>query len=285
MGTGFVRRNIKYINLRLLIGLTFLVIIFVLGFVFPLFYDMNPLEWNQFRRNMKPSGEHWLGTTSLGQDTFWLLCFSLRNSLIIGLFVALFATIIGVALGLTAGFVGGAIDRIITLIGDSFIVIPQLPILILISSLIRGTAPLALIILVLIVFNWPWPARQVRSMALSIREQDFVEISRFSGNSTIKILRVEILPFVLSWSVANFINTILVAIATESGLAVIGLMSNTTATLGTMIYWANQHQAMLAGRWYWIGSPSVILLMLFLGLFLTMTGYQQFSTMKRGQDA
>ena len=229
--------------------------------------------------------EHFLGTTNLGQDTFWLLAESIRNSFTIGILVATLATTIGVLLGLTAGFLGGRTDRIITLLTDSFIVIPSLPILILLSSLLKANVSVFYISIILIIFNWPWPARQVRSMALSLRERDFISTAIFSGQPLPNIVVKEILPFVSDWAIANFINTILVAIATESGLAVIGLSSNERATLGTMIYWANQHQAMLAGRWWWIGSPVVTTAVIFIALFLAMTGYQNYSTKRRGKDA
>jgi peptide/nickel transport system permease protein len=52
-----------------------------------------------------------------------------------------------------------------------------------------------------------------------------------------------------------------------------------------MIYWANEHQAMLAGRWLWIWSPVVSMALIFVSLFLTMTGYQNYSTKRRGKDA
>lgn len=270
-------------NLRLKLGVIILAIFLILGFIVPLFYSGNPVEWSKYPKNLKPGIQHLLGTTNLGQDTFWLLAKSVQNSFIIGIIVAFFATLIGVLLGLLAGFKGGILDRIITLFMDSFIVIPSLPILILLGSMLKGRASILYIALVLIIFNWPWPARQIRSMALSLREREFIDTARFSGESTFKIITKEIFPFVAAWSVANLVNTILVAIGSESGLAVIGMSSNEKATLGTMIYWANQHQAMLAGRWWWIGSPVVAITLIFIALFLTMTGYQQYSALRRGK--
>jgi peptide/nickel transport system permease protein len=61
------------------------------------------------------------------------------------------------------------------------------------------------------------------------------------------------------------------------------MSSNEQATLGTMIYWANQHQAMLSERWWWIGSPVVAIALIFIALFLVMTGYQQYSALRRGK--
>ncbi|MBD0380104.1 ABC transporter permease [Paenibacillus sedimenti] len=270
-------------NFRLKAGAFVLVIFLIIGFIVPLFNTGNPIEWGTYPKNLKPSSSHIFGTTNLGQDTFWLLAKSIQNSFIIGIIVAFFATVIGALLGLLAGFKGGFLDRLITLLTDSFIVIPSLPILILLGSLMKGRASLIYIALVLIIFNWPWPARQLRSMALSLREREFIHTAVFSGSSTIKIIVKEIFPFVAGWSIANFVNTILVAIGSESGLAVIGMSSNEKATLGTMIYWANQHQAMLAGRWWWIGSPVIAIAFIFIALFLTMTGYQQYSALRRGK--
>jgi len=275
----------KYVNFRLAAGSIILGIMVLIGVFVPMFAEVDPMVWMTYPRNLSPSSQHWLGTTNIGQDTFQLLAASIRNSLAIGIMVATAATAIGVLMGLTAGFVGGLPDRIITLLTDSFIVIPALPILILISTLVRGTASIFYLSLVLIVFNWPWPARQARSMALSLRERDFISTALFSGQSTFEIIRKEVFPFVANWSIANLINTVLVAIATESGLAVIGLASNETATLGTMIYWANNHQSMLAGRWLWIGSPVVTMSVMFIALFMVMTGYQNYSANRRGRDA
>lgn len=256
----------------------------ILGGILPFFSPYDPRSWNLVPRNLQPSAEHLLGTTNLGQDTFWLLTAAIRNSLIVGLIVAFFATMIGVLAGLTAGFVGGVPDRIVTLIMDVFIVVPSLPILILTASLLQGRASLVLISAVLILFNWPWPARQVRSIALSMREREFINTARFSGSSTAKIVTREILPYIYAWTLANFVNTVLVAIATESGLAVIGLSSLEQATLGTMIYWALQHQALLGARWWWIGSPVVAIILLFVGIFLLVTGASELSAQRRGHQ-
>lgn len=273
----------KHWNFRLKFGLALLLVFFIIGFVFPLFHSEDVTQWNTYPNNLQPSGEHFLGTNSLGQDIFWLLCSSIRNSFLIGVFVALFATLIGVMLGLLAGFKGGAVDRIVMLLADTFIVVPSLPILILLGSLTKGSASLVFIGVVLVFFNWPWPARQIRSMGLTLRERDYISTARFSGEGTMKILVKEIFPFVKDWSIGNFINTILAAIAAESGLAVIGMSSNSNATLGTMIYWANNHNAMLGGKWLWIGAPVVAICLIFIGLFLFMTGQQQYSALRRGK--
>ena len=272
------------LNARLKAGAVILLLFVIVGGILPHFAPDDPRSWNTVPRNLQPSQAHLLGTTSLGQDTFWLLTFAVQNSLFIGVVVAFFATAIGVLAGLTGGFVGGTVDRVLTLLMDVFISVPSLPILILVASLLQGKASLLTISVVLIVFNWPWPARQVRSIALSMREREFINTARFSGASTLSIIVREIFPYVLNWSLANFVNTVLVAIATESGLAVIGLSSVEQATLGTMIYWGLQYQALLAHRWWWIGTPVVAIIVLFIGLFLASTGFADYSAERRGRQ-
>ncbi len=274
----------RRLNFRLRLGLVLLTLFVIMGAVLPFLSPYDARSWNVVPRNLKPSVEHLLGTTNLGQDTFWLLSQAIQNSLIVGLIVATAATTIGVLAGLTAGFRGGAFDRVLTLLMDVFIVIPSLPILILMASLLQGRASLVLISTILVVFNWPWPARQTRSMALSMREREFINTARFSGSGSLHIIAREIFPYIIPWTLANFINTVLVAIATESGLAVIGLSSLEEATLGSMIYWALQHQALLGARWWWIGSPVVAIMLLFIGLFLTSTGWSDMNAEQRGQQ-
>jgi peptide/nickel transport system permease protein len=272
------------LNARLMTGGVLVLLFIIIGVILARFSPYDPRSWNAVPRNLQPSQAHLLGTTSLGQDTFWLLTFAVQNSLFVGVVVAFFATTIGLLAGLTGGFVGGSIDRSLTLLMDVFISIPSLPILILVASLLHGKASLLTISLVLIVFNWPWPARQVRSIALSLREREFISTARFSGAGTMSIIVREIFPYVLTWSLANFVNTVLVAIATESGLAVVGLSSVEQATLGTMIYWGLQYQALLAHRWWWIGTPVIAIILLFIGLFLASTGFADLSAQRRGRQ-
>lgn len=274
----------RLIKPRLVIGIFLVAIFLILGVLVPPFAPEDPTAWNTYLRNLPPSSVHYMGTNNLGQDIFWLLTWSIRNSLWIGLGVAALATLIGVLVGLLSGFVGGYADRSLTLLMDIVISVPSLPILILLSALLGGRTSLLIIAGVLVIFNWPWPGRQARAMALSLREREFINVAQASGEGTLKIIVVEILPFVLGWALANFINTILVAISAESGLAIIGLSSLKEATLGTMIYWAMQHQALLLEKWLWILSPILSIMLLFIGLFLVSTGWSDYFATRRGRQ-
>jgi peptide/nickel transport system permease protein len=228
----------------------------------------DPRSWQSYPRNLRPSAEHLLGTTALGQDTFWLLTWSARNSLILGVTVAALATVIGVAIGLWAGYRGGVVDRVLSFFMDALIVIPSLPLLILLASMTKGQTSLVALGAILVIFNWPFPARQIRAVALSMRERDFVSLAWFSGEPGWRILWRQMVPYLRRWAVANFINTILVVIAVETSLAFLGLSNDNVPTLGTMVYWALKYQALLAGRWWWIVPPILTVILIFVGFFL-----------------
>lgn len=278
-----MRKFWKNANGRLKTGLIITFIFFFIGFVIYYFPHEDPFMKNTYTAKLNPSGEHWLGTTAMGQDILWLLVESIHNSLLIGLIVATIGTVVGVFVGLLAGFAGGVVDRILTVITDTFVVIPSLPILILMTSLMKGSATVVVMALVLAMFAWAWPSRQIRSMSLSLKERDFIHTAWFSGEGTIQVVVTEILPFALTWSLSNFMNATLSAIAAESSLAVLGLSPANLISLGNMIQWARERNAIMLQQWFWIGSPIVATVLLFIGLFLLITGYNDYLSMKRGK--
>ncbi|WP_026507653.1 ABC transporter permease [Butyrivibrio sp. MC2013] len=273
----------KNSNARFRIGLIITLIFLFIGFVIYFIPHADPFTYNTYANKLGASIEHPLGTTSMGQDVLWMLVEGIHNSLSIGLIVAAIGTVVGVFVGLLAGFAGGILDRVLMVITDTFIVIPSLPILILMTSLMKGTSTVILLALVLAMFAWAWPSRQIRSMSLTMRERDFVHVAKFSGENTVEIIVFEILPYALTWSLSNFMNAVLNAIASESSLAVLGLSPADLVSLGNMIQWARDRNAIFNRQWLWIGSPVVATVILFVGLFLLITGYNDYLQMKRGR--
>ena len=279
-----MKRFWKNASFRLKAGLIMTIFFLILGFVVYFIPHTTPFPNNVMQKNLPPSSEHFFGTTSQGQDIFWLLIEAIHNSLSIGFIVAFLGTVVGVFVGLVAGFVGGGVDRVLMVITDTFVVIPPLPVLILMTSLMRGSgSTVILMALVLAVFAWAWPSRQIRSMALTIKERDFIHTAWFSGEGTVQVVVTEILPYALTWSLSNFMNATLSAIASESSLAVLGLSPANLVSLGNMIQWARQYNAIMAGRWNWILPPIIATILLFVGLFMLITGYNDYMSMKRGR--
>jgi len=273
----------KHAPARFRIGLISMAILVLLAFIVTLFYSgADVILFNTHPRNRPPSLRYLMGTTSMGQDIFWMLLFSLRNSIIIGMIVATIGTVVGVLYGLSSGFTGGAVDRVMMTISDTFIVIPALPVLILMTALTGSTLGVLPLALILGVFAWAHPARHIRAICLSMRERDFIQTARFSGEKTLQIIVTEILPYLWTWALSNFMNALLVAIGQESMLAVLGLSSARLATLGNMIQWARNRGALMSGFWMWIGSPIVTIVVLFISLFMLISGYNEYFAKRRG---
>lgn len=275
-------RLVWLVNFRLGLGLLILAIMGLGSFILPNFAPVDPSIQSSYMRNLPVSAAHFLGTNSLGQDIFWFLVFGIRNSLTLGILVAIGVTVIATIVGLSAGYIGGTFERIVMLFVDTFITMPLLPILIILGALIRGNTSFMTVGIIIVLFGWAWDARTVRSMALSLREREFINMARFSGANTVQVLLREIFPYVSAYMVVGFINTVLFAINTEATLAVIGLSKVEVPTLGSIIFWALNYNALFTGQYIWLVAPIIATITLFLGLFLTSTGFNQAFASKRG---
>ena len=133
---------------------------------------------------MPPSWAYPLGTNSRGQDVFWQLTVAIRNSLLFGIAVAFLSRIISLVVGLVSGYAGGVVDRVLMSINDTFVVIPLFPILTLFYFMMHDHMSWALLALAMASLGWPYDARLIRSVALSLRNREFTTQSVFSGMST-----------------------------------------------------------------------------------------------------
>jgi peptide/nickel transport system permease protein len=223
-----------------------------------------------------PSPEHFFGTDSRGQDIFWWMTFAVRNSLLMGVITAVISRVIAILVGLTAGYQGGWLDKVLMSINDSFVVLPLLPLLILLSFLLRDIMNLYLLGVLLGFFGWPYDARLIRSQVLSLKERSFTRTAVYSGATSFSITIHDHLPFVLPIVFATTINNMLWSIGMEVTLSVLGLSDLTTPSIGTALYWANQHGALVSGVWWWIAAPTVVAIVLFLGLYLLFSSINEY---------
>jgi peptide/nickel transport system permease protein len=226
--------------------------------------------------DMPPSWAHPFGTNSRGQDVFWQLTFAIRNSLLFGITVALISRVISLVVGLTSGYLGGFVDRVLMSINDTFVVFPPFPILVLVYFVFKDHMSWTVLAIAMASLGWPYDARLIRSVALSLRTREFTTQSIFSGMSTRQILIEEHLPYVLPIVFATTMNNINWSIGLEVTLSVIGFTNIETPTIGTMIYWANQHTALVAGVWWWIAFPVGLVILTFIGLFLLSVSMNEY---------
>lgn len=262
-------------NFKFRLGFTLILILFILGFAVSPFSPTSTRTWYAVPRDRPPSLEYLLGTSSMGRDVLWELCVSIGKSLTIALITALIASHIGLFIGLISGIRGGVLDRFLMFVSDTFIIVPGFLLLIVVISIIKSWITVPLLGAIISIVSWPWPARQVRSMVLSLRERTFVYTAKLSGMRTSKVLLFEIMPYVLGWHLVNFTNTILFSIGTESGLAIFGLSILGDNTLGVMLYWALNYYALFRGIWWWITAPIVTLVLIFISFYLVSIGLSE----------
>lgn len=270
-----VLRDLLKYDGRFRIAFIFLVAVVVmifLSFVSP--YD--PGKTFEVAMDVPPSPEHFFGTNSRGQDIFWWLTFAVRNSLIMGVITAMISRVIAILVGLAAGYQGGWLDKVLMSVNDSFVILPLLPILILLGFLLREFMNLFLLGVILGFFGWPYDARLIRSQVLSLKERSFTRTAVYSGANPFWITINEHLPFVLPIVFATTINNLLWSIGMEVTLSILGLSDLTTPSLGTALFWANQHGALVAGVWWWIAAPALVAIMLFLGLYLFFASINEY---------
>lgn len=244
--------------------------IFILMVTFALLSLVSPYDptlWGEVPRDLRPSSEYWLGTDSNGQDIFWVATFAVRNSLTIALIAGLVSRIIAVVVGMVAGYLGGKSDRVLMFVSDSLLVIPLFLMIVMLAMLIRNSMNVVSLGLLLAIFGWAWDARLIRSQILSLREREFTMTAILSGAGTMRLVLNEYMPYATPLIFSTLINNMAWAIGLEITLAILGLLDLSMPTLGTMLYWAISYQAVLLGRWWWVLTPIVLSLFLFVALY------------------
>jgi peptide/nickel transport system permease protein len=226
--------------------------------------------------DIPPSWAHPFGTSSRGQDVFWHLTFALRNTLLFGFAVAILSRLLSLLIGLVSGYRGGFTDRVLMSINDTFIVIPLFPLLILFYFVMRDYMNWALLALVIACLGWAYDARLIRSLMLSLKTREFTRTSVFSGMRMHEIVAQEHLPYVLPIVFSTTLNNINWSIGLEVTLSVLGFTDINTPTVGTMIFWANQHSAMVAGVWWWFAFPTAFITLTFIALFLLAVSMNEY---------
>ncbi|WP_020573561.1 ABC transporter permease [Actinopolymorpha alba] len=245
---------------KALVGVVILGIFVVMAVGAPLIAPYDPHD-TEFGRAEGPSGAHWLGTTTYGQDVLSQLVYGSRQSLLIALLVGGFATLVSALLGVAAAYVGDVADHVLSLVTDIFLVIPGLPLLIVISSYIRGGG-LMVMVGVIVFTSWAYGARQFRAQALSLRHREFLEAARVRGERTSYTIVFEILPTMTGLLVANFLGAAVGGVLAVAGLQFIGLGDITSISWGSMMHWAENNEALQAGSPLWDLAPGLCIALL-----------------------
>jgi peptide/nickel transport system permease protein len=263
-------------NSKFVVGMIIILTLATLALTGNLLAPPEQLRSGAFPPRLPPGPGGLLGTDSLGRSVTFQLAEAVPKSLQVGLIAATFGTFVGAVIGFASGYFGGIVDALLRILIDVFLSIPSLLFLILIASLLRGVG-VQTMALIIGLFAWAFPARQVRAQVLSLKERPFVQVARLSGMSGLEIIFRELMPHMLPWLGANFVNAFIAAVLAESGLSILGLGPQREMTLGMMIYWALSYSALLQNLWWWWLTPVLALMLLFLSLYLVHLGFDEVS--------
>lgn len=226
-------------------------------------------------KNSPPSKTFPLGTDSFSRNIIVEMAYGARLSLEIGFSAGVVATLIGLVLGLYAGFKGGLPDNIITMLTNTFIVIPSMVIMILVSVALGQVRSWWVTSLIISLTAWPWTARAVRAQTTSLRNRDHVNMARITGYGTFHIILTEIMPYLASYIVMAFILQVASGIMTEATIAILGIGDPTAISLGRMINWALQYESVRSGRWWEFVPVALCITLVTFGLYLMNSGMDE----------
>lgn len=213
----------------------------VVLFVLILFATLGPLlsrytvgDMDFLALSSPPSAEHWFGTNGAGNDTYTQTAIGLQRSLMIAITVSVGTTILSALVGTAAAYFGGWFERIALLVIHFMMVVPTFLILSVISNDSGGVW--WVIALVMIFVSWFFPARIIWTMALSLREREYVQAARYMGVRGGRIVLRHLVPNIGSLLVINFTLGIVAAVTTETGLSFIGFgVKIPDVSLGSLI--------------------------------------------------
>src|SRR6266571_1374688 len=243
-GWRYARRNPN-----LVFGLFLLLILLLFSVLGRFFVDVSNADPLSVSPEKSPSWLYPFGTDSQGRDLLAVMVAGTPLTLRIGVIAGVIGLGVGTTLAFVSAFYGGAVDAIIRSIVDISLTVP------------------GLLVLIVALLSWRWPARTIRAQVLTLRERAWVQVAHMSGVGGLKIIFLELMPNLLPYLAASLVGAIASAILASIGLEALGLGPINSPTLGMTIYWVIYYAALLHGYWWWWLPPIAIITILFVGLF------------------
>jgi peptide/nickel transport system permease protein len=218
----------------------------------------------------QPATIYLWGADQFGRDVFSRILYGARISLTIGILASLIALVLGVVLGGLAGYLGGAVDDVIMRLVEVFATIPSLFLLLALRALfpieINPTAIFIVIVTILGFISWGSIARVVRGLALSLREEEYVQAARALGARQGRILIRHVLPGTAAYAIVAFSLLIPSFILTEAGLSFLGLgISEPASSWGLMLAVAQEGGIQTFTQRPWMLLPGLFIFLAVLG--------------------
>jgi peptide/nickel transport system permease protein len=273
----FIGRSLRtlWANGKARIGLVVLGLDILVALLAPLIAPHSPTA-TTFPPYLSPNATNWFGTTGNGQDVFSQMIYGARISLLVGIIAGAVATFVAVTIGLIAGYRPGVIDEVLSFVTNLALVIPGLPLMFILAAYLKSRSVWT-IVLVVAFTSWATGARVIRSQASTLRTREFVTSAQFSGERLFRVVFREILPNMTSLVAGSFFAAATAAVMAEASLEFLGLGDPNTVSWGTILYYAQQQNALLTGQWVMIFAPGLAIALLALSFTLVNFGVDALS--------
>lgn len=257
-------------NWAAMISLVVVAIIVIMAVLAPFMRTSDPLAQDYTALYHGISWSHWMGTDALGRDMYSRLLYGVRVPLIVGLVGTLITVVIGVLIGVAAGYAGGAIDSLFSRFTDVMFAFPGFLLALIVVSLfgpsldpyLGGGGRVVILTIVFALVSWPPLMRFVRSLALGLKELQFIEAARAVGTGSWKIIYQHLLPNMVGLILVQASFVVVGVISTETVLSIFGLgVEPPNPDLGQMLYDGSQH---LGFTYLEVLFPSILLTVLIL---------------------
>ncbi|NPA96667.1 MAG: ABC transporter permease [Crenarchaeota archaeon] len=237
-------------------------------------HDVNVIEKNGVTPKVKlvVVGDCYglLGTDRYGRDLALGIFYGFPIAVLVGFFAAVLATFIGGVVGVVSGYYGGMVDEVVQRLIDISVNIPLLPILVLIGFIVQKLflnpwIRVFVVIAFLIAFSWGGTAIVVRSMALSIKAEPYVEAARAAGASNVRIIFRHVFPQVVPYLFAVLVFSVPGAVLTIAGLSVLGIrfgLPSWGSILADLRSYVQQAGPSALMTWWWLVPPGAMLALL-----------------------
>jgi len=273
----FIGRSLRtlWANSKARIGLVILGLDILVALLAPLIAPHSPTA-TTFPPYLSPNATNWFGTTGNGQDVFSQMIYGARISLLVGIIAGAVATFVAVTIGLIAGYRPGIVDEVLSFATNLALVIPGLPLMFILAAYLKSRSVWT-IVLVVAFTSWATGARVIRSQASTLRTREFVTSAQFSGERLFRVVFREILPNMTSLVAGSFFAAATAAVMAEASLEFLGLGDPNTVSWGTILYYAQQQNALLTGQWVMIFAPGLAIALLALSFTLVNFGVDALS--------
>jgi peptide/nickel transport system permease protein len=209
-----------------------------------------------------PSWSHPLGLDDGGIDMVTLLLWGAQISLVVGFAATLVSMTIGATVGILAGYFGGKVDSVLMRITDYFLVIPDIPLMIVVAA-IFGRNLLNIIVIIGVIY-WTSTARLIRAQVKSVRERTYVKRAQALGAGNVRLMQKHVLPQIVPLLIANTVLTIATAIFAETYISFLGLGDPASISWGRLIENSLTGGAIFHQAWWAIIPPGLCVTLLIL---------------------